>query len=173
MSLTTRKFTFLKLEFRSFILTDYLYLTGFTILVLLSRFPHFFGLNNSFSYSGTINISLILSFLTAGPFGLRFRNVFFSIIWLILCLLFVVDGYYVTFVPLVLFFMYHIVRRCFWYYHKKELIPFHIAKGALFRHRSYFEQRSGTAIDKRYTKIIGVLSFLIFFIFFLLDTVNP
>jgi hypothetical protein len=163
-----RKFTFLELEIRSFILTDYFYLITFALAIILCRFPMFFDLDNQ-SWLLTCYISLAITFFMAGPFVLRLRNVFFSIFWLMFCLLFLIDGYSITFVPLALFLIYHIVRGCFWYFHKKELIPFSVAKGAMFRHRSYFEQRSGTSIDKRYTKILAFLCFLIFMLFFSLD----
>lgn len=170
MKVAGRKFTFLELEIRSFILTDYFYLITFALAIIFCRFPMFFDLNNQLGFLN-VCISLIVTFFMAGPFVLRLRNVFFSILWLMSCLLFTIDGYFITFVPLALFIIYHIVRVSFWHFHKKELIPFSIAKGAMFRHRSYFEQRSGTSIDKHYTKILAVLFFLIFMLLFYLDIV--
>lgn len=119
--------------------------------------------NPTNKFVASLSISWVVGFQTiSSPFGLRFRNVYFSIIWLLLCSAFLIENYYLGIVPILTFALYHSVRLFFWRKYNREFIPYQVGRGALFRHRSFFEGRSGNNKDKLYTKILLAVGILIF-----------
>jgi hypothetical protein len=159
MQETNRKFKFGKLEIRKFIISDYLYLISYLLAVL------YYLYSSKYNPEYKLGISLIISFAAgfqtiSSPFGLRFRNIYFSIIWLILSLLLLIDNYFFSLIPLSTFILYHVIRILFWKKNNREFIPYQSGKGQMFRFKSYFEGQYGNLTDKKYTKIllgIGIL----------------
>lgn len=163
---SSRKFIFGKLEARKFIVSDYLYLAGYIIGIMLYVFASKYQPRNIFAISFTVSI-ICGGQTISSPFGLRFRNVYFSILWLILSLIFLIANYFTALIPLLTFILYHIIRMIFWKKNKREFIPYETGKGQMYRYKSYFEGRYGDLKDKRYTKIllgIGILIILLCFI---------
>lgn len=120
---------------------------------------------NKYSPENKFGITLFISFAIgfrtiSSPFGLRFRNIYFSIIWLVLSLVLLIDNYFLSLIPISTFILYHIIRIIFWKKNNREFIPYQSGKGKMFRFKSYFEGRYGDLTDKKYTKIllgIGIL----------------
>lgn len=153
MNGTNRKFIIGKLEVRKFIISDYLYIIAFFVSVLYYFYVREYKPKDIIVTS--LFISWFVGFQTiSSPFGLRFRNIYFSIIWLLLSSVFLIGNNYFGFVPILTFVLYHIIRIIFWRKHSREFISYQIGKGAIFRHRSFFEGRSGNNKDKLYTKIL-------------------
>ena len=162
MNEINRKFTFGKLEIRKFIISDYLYLSAFFISVVYYFYVLEYNPENKFPT--TLWISWAIGFQTvSSPFGLRFRNIYFSLIWLLLSSVFLIQNNSLGLIPILTFFLYHFVRLIFWKKHKREFIPYQIGRGAMWKHKSSFEGRCGNNTDKLYTKIvlsIGILTIM-------------
>lgn len=160
MNQANRKFIFGKLEIRKFIISDYLYLTAYIMGVAYYLFANKHIPESKFATS--LIISFAIGFQTiSSPFGLRFRNIYFSIIWLILSLILLIDSYPLSLIPISTFILYHIIRIVFWKKNNREFIPYETGKGKMFRFKSYFEDRSGDLTDKKYTKILLASGILI------------
>ncbi|WP_237732393.1 hypothetical protein, partial [Flavobacterium sp. UGB4466] len=86
-----RKFIIGKLEIRKLILSDLIYL--FLYIIVIFYYIYINKYNPADKLSTSFIISLIIGFLTiSSPFGLRFRNVYFSIIWLLLSTAFSINN---------------------------------------------------------------------------------
>ena len=156
----TRKFTIGMLEIRQLILTDYLY-----ILAYLTSLMIYIGIsitNPEKKFLASFVISWAIGFHTiSSPFGLRFRNIIFSLIWLIFSLIFMINNKTISIVPLATFLLYHILRIIFWKFNGREFIPFMIGKGSWYRHKSKFENRAGNKKDKLFTGILLISGILL------------
>lgn len=160
MNEINRTFIFGELELRKFIISDYLYLIAYFISVAYYLYVMEYNSENKLAVS--LFVSLAVGFQTiSGPFGLRFRNVYFSMIWLLLSSVFVIENYYLGIVPILTFALYHSIRFVFWRKYNREFIPYEVGRGTLYRHSSFFEGRSGNNKDKRYTKILLAIGILI------------
>ncbi|MDR6761681.1 hypothetical protein J2Y38_001890 [Flavobacterium sp. 2755] len=165
MNQSNRKFVFGKLEIRKFIISDYLYLAAYIIGVVYYLFATKYTPENKFVTSWIV--SFVVGFQTiSSPFGLRFRNVYFSIIWLILSLILLIDNYFISLMPISTFILYHIIRLIFWKKNKREFIPYETGKGNMYRYKSSFEGKYGDLKDKKYTKILLRIGLLIIFLCF-------
>ncbi len=159
---TERKFTFLKLEFRKFSVSDVVFLMIFAFGIV----THFVLNANSPDkrHFGIVAIGFIVAhFTTTTPFGLRFRNVYFFVPWLVLCLIFLFAGTSFSVLPLSTFMLYQLIRLLFWKRYSKEFIPSQLVKPPLeftkkalqwtfIREVSKIEGRGGYKEDKQYMK---------------------
>lgn len=171
---TERKFTVFKLEFRKLSVSDLVILVTYAVaivthFVVTANFPEkrFFGL---FAIAFIVAI-----FTTTTPFGLRFRNIHFSVIWLVLCLFFLFAGTSLSVLPLGSFILYQLIRLFFWKSYSKEFIPFQLVRAPLefskkafqltfIREVSKIEGRGGYKEDKQYMKWLVRLGFCLFMI---------
>ncbi|MCC9019130.1 hypothetical protein [Flavobacterium lipolyticum] len=161
-----RKFIIGKLEIRKLILSDLIYL--FLYIIVIFYYIYINKYNPADKLSTSFIISLIIGFLTiSSPFGLRFRNVYFSIIWLLLSTAFSINNSLIAIIPLLTFFQYHLIRLIFWKIYNRELIPYETGRGTMFRYKSYFEKKSGDLKDKQFTKILLFTGILIIFLCFI------
>ncbi|WP_269236399.1 hypothetical protein [Flavobacterium flavigenum] len=157
-----RKFIIGKLEVRKLILSDLLYL--FLYIIAIFYYIYIIKYKPEDKFASSFIISWIIGLLTiSSPFGLRFRNIYFSIIWLLLSIAFLINATFIAIIPLLTFLQYHIIRLIFWKIHRREFIPYELGRGAMFRYKSYFEQKSGDIKDKRFTKILLSTGILIIF----------
>lgn len=104
---------------------DYAILIIFLVLIVFSDIYFFFS--NDYSTSNRIQflISFGISWFTFSGFGLRFRNFYFSLIWMILCLKIYIfnSDTLIPLLPFLSFMNYQIVRAIFWLNYGKEFIP--------------------------------------------------
>ena len=154
MNETTRKFTFGNLEIRKLLISDYIFLAAFAISIAINYYCILYRPDYTFLVS--LCIAYAVAFLTIStPFGLRFRNVGFSLVWLVLSILFIFKNFAIAFIPVLTFALYHILRLIFWRQHGREFIPFWVGNyGVMHRHKSKFEGRTGSHKDKSFTKIL-------------------
>lgn len=162
MEQKARKFTIGELEFRSLSATDILCLSLFSLILLANIL--LFGELPKYRITSMVFLSFLPGILTIStPFGLRFRNVWFSLIWLLLVLVFAfANNSSLVYFPLASFLLYHIIRMAFWKNYNREFIPFEIARGHYFRYRSQTEGKAGSQKDKNYMKILFWIGFIIF-----------
>lgn len=167
-----RKFTFLHLEFRKLGVVDILILlTFFIALTVHFTMVYYFPEKRGF---GLYSISSLICYMTVTtPFGLRFRNVYFFMTWLALCIVFLLAKTTLAYLPLGTFLLYQILRLLFWKRHSKEFIPFELVRAPLefskkafrmnlIRFVSKIEGRGGYKEDKVYMKWLVWLGFLLF-----------
>lgn len=171
-----RKFTYLKLEFRKLDKSDLLILLTFSICILihflfiqyLPNFKHF-----SLLFIGIATWAITIS----TPFGLRFRNIYFFITWLILCLAFLWAGTSISYLPFGSFALYQAFRIVFWIKYSKEFIPLTLIQAPLeFSKRAFslaFERtiskregRGSYAEDRKFMKWLVRIGFLLFMLCF-------
>ncbi|WP_400262949.1 hypothetical protein ACFX5U_07700 [Sphingobacterium sp. SG20118] len=156
-----RKFTIAKLELRKFDTWDIVILSIFTLAVVSYLVLDEYHSEKRFqiTYFSSFAAAFLI-FTTA--FGLRFRNIKFSVIWLILSLMFLYENYPIAQIPLLGFVSYHIVRLIFWKMYKKEFIPYELGRGGLFRYISKIEKKGGNKTDRLFTKILLAIESVIF-----------
>src|SRR5690606_34663737 len=97
------------------------------------------------------------------PFGLRFRSVVFSLIWLVYTLICFLEFTPFTAMPLLIFLFYHILRWIFWLKYDMEFIPFEVTRRGYHRYVSKIEGRGGYKQDKIFMKILFWGGMIIFF----------
>jgi len=150
-----RKFTKAHLEIRRLSVTDILWLFVYLVLVSFSLYFNFF--KDKMSFLVVLVTSAFFAFvILTTPFGLRFRSIYFSIIWMVFSLLFMLNMVSEAFEPFLLFVLYHVIRLIFWRTYHREFIPFTVVKGHMYRYVSKIEHKGGTDIDKYYMKLLGV-----------------
>lgn len=155
-----RKFIIGKLEVRKLILSDILYL--FLYIIALLYYIYILKYKPADKFVTSFLISWIISITTiSSPFGLRFRNIYFSIIWMLISIAFFINNSFISILPLLTFFQYHLIRLIFWKKNKREFIPYETGRGNMYRYKSNFEKRYGDLTDKKYTKILLVSGILI------------
>lgn len=156
----TRRFTILNLELRKLSKSDLFFL----LIFALENFAFLF-FSDTFQNQKiifTIFTVIIIWFLIfTTPFGLRFKNLYFSISWLFLSLLFLVNNYRIALVPLVAFGAYHFLRFVFYLKYDKEFIPFYLNRGRLERYVCKIEGRGGYKEDKTYMKILIFIGIIV------------
>lgn len=156
-----RKFTIAKLEVRKFSSWDIVALSTFTLVVIIHLFLTEYYPQKGFHL--TIAGSCVAAYLIfTSPFGLRFRNIKFSVIWLLLSLLFLYENYPIAQIPLQGFLLYHILRLIFWKRYKKEFIPYESGRGKLLRYVSKIEGRGGYKEDRFFMKLLIGIGFGVF-----------
>lgn len=173
MTSENRRFTFGMLEFRKFIISDYIYLGGFFLVVLTHTLNALYHVSIEARFLFTLVVAFAMFMVICGPFVLRFRNVYFTALWLIFCGLFMLNNFLLSWTPFVLFLFYQLLRAWFWKRNKREWIPWIVVKGGMIRHRSVFEKAGGVYIDKKYTYVFFIFGLLIFFGLFLLTFAVP
>ncbi|MVN23471.1 hypothetical protein GO621_18260 [Mucilaginibacter sp. HMF7410] len=149
-----------KLEVRRFTVADIIILSTFASAVLIQHYL----LNNKPLKTGygLFAISFVVGVQTASsPLGLRFRSIYFSLVWLACCLFFSLNPYSLAKLPLLTFLAYHVIRLVFWKSHDREFIPFEAGRGRLFRHFSKTEGRVGGTKDKYFMKVLMITCFII------------
>lgn len=157
---SNRKFIFGRLEIRKLIISDFLYLAVYTSGLIYYFYASKCIPENKFITSWIM--SFIAGFQTiSSPFGLRFRNIIFSILWLILSVVLLIDNYFISLIPIFTFILYHVIRIVFWKNNNREFIPYEIGKGNMYRYKSTFEGKYGDLKDKKYTKILFTIGLLI------------
>lgn len=156
-----RKFTIAKLELRKFDTWDIVILSIFALAVISYLVLDEYHSQQKFqiTYFSSYAAAFLI-FTTA--FGIRFRNIKFSVIWLILSLMFLYGNYPVAQIPLLGFVSYHIIRIIFWKIYKKEFIPYQLSRGGLFRYISKIEKKGGNKMDRFFTKILMAIGYVIF-----------
>lgn len=107
------------------------------------------------------HIQLISSFvlymsIVNSPMGIRFRNFYFSLSWILLSSIFYLSSENkITFLPLLGFIIYQILRLIYWALYNRELIPNFIS-------RSGFDFRFSKAVNRKADNSDFLFSMLLF-----------
>jgi hypothetical protein len=148
-----RKFTIGNLEIRRLNLSDNLILASFSIAILIQFLIGYY--EPSKKYWGVLFIPFIIGLATVStPFGLKFRSVYFSVIWLTLSIVFLFNGTTMSRVPLYTFLFYHLICLLFWKKYDKEFIPLHAVRNGYIRYVSKIEGRGGYKEDRRCMRVL-------------------
>jgi len=151
-----RRFTFLHLEIRRLSLEDIFFILIYTALVVWA----YISFSNDKTRFGLLLVIVFTNsyFTAATHFGLRLNSLYFSLIWMALCVATAIR-YQTIFaaVPLMSFFTYQVIRCAFWNKYDREFIPFDTGRGVLYRYRSTIERRVGGPKDKDAMRILIAL----------------
>jgi len=157
-----RKFTLAQLEIRRLDGLDILLLLLYAALVALT-----YSLKTqlrSYFLLELITCTFCTELIILLPIGLRLRSVYFSMVWLLLSLLFMFNIHSIAWIPILDFLLYHMIRLVFWTKYDREFIPFIAGRGSLHRHISKIEHMGGSSIDKGYMKLLVTLGVIVNFI---------
>jgi len=156
-------------------LSDITSLCIFAVLIVLDYALNFIPLSahNNVEMNKSLFemiISFLLIFIVAGwPFCIRFRNISFSIVWIVLSFLYyLIDKRPLTYTPLSLFFFYHLIRLVFFIIYKREFIPCSIGRGVNIPYFSKIDNRQSEKEDSVFMWIYFFLSLFSFFAFIIL-----
>jgi hypothetical protein len=157
----SRKFTILHLEVRALDGWDIFFLAIYTIAIGAHLyFQHF---DNKYWVYSLVWISMWAWCLTTStPYGIRFRNIYFFFIWLLLSFVFISPSLYLSYLPLATFVLYQGLRLYFWKTQKREFIPFTAVRRGYYRYVSKTEGRTGGIKDKRLMKVLFWLGMILF-----------
>lgn len=107
------------------------------------------------------SIQLLSSFfmymsIVNSPMGIRFRNFYFSLSWILLSSIFYISSENkITFLPLLGFIFYQILRLIYWALYNQELIPNFIS-------RTGFDFRFSKAVNRKADNSDFIFSLLLF-----------
>ena len=117
-------------------------------------------------------ISFLIFYMTiSSPIGIRFKNFYFSIVWLTLCLIFLLVNSSHTLLstlPLLSFCYFQIVRMIYWLKFRREFIPLWVTSTISLRF-SKLENRTATNLDAAFMLVLfifGLISLPICFYIF-------
>jgi hypothetical protein len=157
-----RQFTIGKLELRTLAARDILWLSALVTCTIIHVFLKAYCPCKDFQF--LFFTTSITGFQTiTSPLGVRFRSIYFSIIWLLCCLLLIDTSFWISLFPLCTFVLHHIFRYIFYLKYKQEFIPYFMGKGGVWSHYSKIEKRRGNKKDKTFSYIKLFLGILIFF----------
>lgn len=161
MSVTKkRKFVIGKLEVRSLSVTDILWLSLLCICTIVHLFLQYYCPCKDFGFR--FFVVWFTGFQTiSSPIGLRFRSVYFSVIWIIFCMLLIDWNILYIYVPLLTFLLYHILRLIFFKKYNREFIPYNVGRGVMWRHTSEIEKASSKLEDKPFSKALLSIGMII------------
>jgi len=113
---------------------------------------------SSYPVSFKFFYDLIFAFLAilalASPFLIRFTNIFYSIGWLFLSLLYIIEAdRAISAVAFFLFLSYHIIRYFFRTKYNREFIPPNLGRGWSIDQYNELEGRSSGTEDANYLKL--------------------
>ena len=155
-----RKFTILNLEVRTLSKTDLIIVIFFAAAIILHFLLRHFYPEAKVLISDMIFI--LVGLLTiATPFGIRFRSIYFSAIWIVLNLLLLLNIQSLALFPLFTFITYHVIRFIFWKVHKLEFIPFIAGRWHWIRYVSKIEGRGGYKEDRVYQMLLILIGLAI------------
>ena len=138
---------------------DIIILLILALLAIACEIVLVFSKDYGTSDSITMFITLAIFWATVtSPLGLRFRNFYFSLIWLIICLIiyFITQNAWTPLLPLIGFVDYQIVRAYYWIDYKKEFIPLVISKSGMKLRFSKLESRKANENDKKYMMFLFI-----------------
>lgn len=167
-----RKFTFFNLEIRNLDKIDIIILSLFLISIIVNILILTSFKESSLISVFTITFIIVNFMLIESSFLLRFRSIFFSIIWFFLSLIFLITSNNLGKIPFLTFLLFHILRIIFYYKYKREFIPYTAGRGKLYRYVCKIEGRGGYKEDRKFTKIFLFLGIIIILLCFLVETIK-
>jgi len=157
-------------------LSDIISLSIFAAIIAIGYSLNFISLSkhndidmNKSLYEMLIDFFAIF-FVAGSPFCIRFRNIYFSIPWVVLsCFYILQDKRPLTFTPLSLFLLYHLVRLFYHIIYKREFIPCSIGRGKSIPYFSTLDNKWSEKTDSVFMWIyffLGLFSFFLLIVFF-------
>ena len=157
-----RRFTVGHLEIRDLSGSDIAIIGLYTLTVSLQLILYFLSIHKFSNGLLFLIAGIVCMFTVTTPFGIRFRSVYFSLIWFVASALLVLNRVTISHVPLYCFLLYHGIRLVFWYKYNMEFIPYQITRGKMWRYVSKIEGRGGRKEGKFFMLILAFLGFCVF-----------
>ncbi len=118
--------------------------------------PLFISDKSTISLVQLLSSFVLFMSIVNSPMGIRFRNFYFSLIWVLLATFFYMSSENkITFLPLLGFIIYQILRMIYWALYNQELIPNFIS-------RSGFDFRFSKAVNRKADNSDFLFSMLLF-----------
>lgn len=148
-----RKFTIAQLELRRLNWSDVVWLLIFSVL---SFYTYYLKTQHDRYYFAfeLITVAFCTNLIILSPIGLKFRSVYFSLLWLTLSVFFIFNIQSIKWIPILDIILYHVIRLVFWRKFNREFIPFSVGRGRLYRYISEAEEMGGSNNDKNYMKLL-------------------
>ena len=145
----------MRLEVRKLDLNDIVSLSIFFALDIGRLCLNIFSQAEKYKFFYDVGFAFLMIFIMVSSFAARFSSLYFSTCWFLLSVLYVVEGdRALSYVSLLLFLLYHIVRLLFMLRYKMEFVPPEATKGRFISVYSELEDRSSDNRDNTYMKMI-------------------
>jgi hypothetical protein len=147
-----RKFTIFQLEIRRLSITDIVFIVAYFVVTIVYFIWGYYDSRQKIL--GDIYISFLIFYLIIlTPFGIRFRSVYFSSLWLTISVFNLHITSTLSLAPILLFILYHLIRWNFWQRYEREFIPLYVGRNfKMDRYISKIEHQGGTINDRQYMK---------------------
>ena len=156
-----QKFT-IGLEIRKLDLIDIISLSVFAVIDIGRVYLNYFLYPEMYKVFYDLILGFLLLAVLISPFLIRFKSVYFSGIWLILSTIYIIVGQRaLSFVALLIFLLYHIIRLAFLKKYNREFIPPSLGRGWHIDQYSPLEGRSSGEEDVRFLRLFGYCSTII------------
>ncbi|WP_353147725.1 hypothetical protein [Chryseobacterium sp.] len=131
-------------------------IVSLSLIVLVEILIYYLKINQILLEAQKIISSIILIILwwvpISTPLSEKFRNIYFSLLWLIICTLWLIiqEDFITSILPILIFIFIQIIRSAFKWIYKIEPIPLIISKSAIHRY-SKVENRKSNLNDFGYS----------------------
>jgi hypothetical protein len=143
-----------------------------SLIILSETIIYYFKFNNIYSEATNIIGSIVLVVLwwipLSSPLSDRFRNVYFSLIWISICIYWIIikEDLITSILPLFTYVFTQITRLIFKWIYKKEFIPLLVYRQAFHRY-SKIENRKSTQKDFICSMLIFIIGNILSIAFFI------
>ena len=157
-----KKFTVGKFEILKLNSID-IFILSFFLAIDLGRFYlNYYSYVEMYKFFYDLGFAGLLLVFFAGSFLIRFRNLIFSLIWLFLSVIYIIEGdRALEFIPLLFLLLYHSARYAFVRRYNREFIPPELGKGWSINSIDVLDGKVGGKEDTLYLRIIAWVGLLI------------
>ncbi len=152
---------------------DYLIIFIAILLVWISTDSAFqyFSWDTGLRRNQNFIIAFVLYFsCSSTSLGIRFGNFYFSLIWILLCLIFYVNSNFeLSLLPILGVGLYHLIRFIYFENFKREFIPGFMSNSGYDFRFSKSENRQADKNDMLYSFFLFICSFVILIIYALIS----
>lgn len=151
-----KKFTIGKLEVRKLDSIDILSLSFFLTIDIGRFYLNYNSYTEMYKFFYDLGFAGLLMVVFTGSFLIRFRNLVFSLIWLLLSIIYIIEGdRALMLTPFLFLLLYHGVRYVFIRKYNREFIPPELGKGWAINSVDESDGKVGGKEDTVYLRIIA------------------
>lgn len=157
-----KKFTISKLEILKLNTIDILILSLFFTIDIGRFCLNYYSYTEMYKFFCDLGFAGLLMVVFIGSFLIRFRNLVFSLIWLFLSIIYIIEGdRALMLTPLLFLLLYHGVRYAFIRRYNREFIPPELGKGWAMNSVNESDGKVGGKEDTIYLRIIAWVGLLL------------
>jgi hypothetical protein len=154
------------MQFRKLERNDIISLSVFLAIVAIRIILNYVSIPGRNSALDRIIYEIVIDFVclfvvTTTPFPIRFRNLWFAILWVVLSVILILTDFRpITSTPLVLIVLFYIIRLLFGKIYNREFIPCELSKSNSYSYFSVWDNRSSGKEDAVFMRIYFFAGFL-------------